>query len=463
MKEMIDLPEPPSWMHFVGIGGTGMSALAEIFLARGYRVSGSDVKKSTYSERLRSKGATVYYGHRPEHLSPGANLVVVSSAVARDNPEVEAARSRGLEVISRGQLLASLMREYRGVAVAGTHGKTTTTSMVGLALEAGGLDPTVLVGGEVDEYGGNARVGRGSYLVTEADESDGSFLYLAPIIAVVTNVENDHLDHYGHLGGVRQAFRTFLSQLPPEGLAVLWAGDTFLQELLPEIKARVITYDFSGATCRTGPLHQVGLGWETEVFYQEQQLGKLDLAVPGRHNVLNSLAAIAVSCHLGLDYARVAAALRRFGGVHRRFQVLGRVAGRWVVDDYAHHPTEVKATLEAAAQLHPRRITAIFQPHRYTRTRYLHQEFGTAFDRAQEVIVTDIYSAGEPPVDGVGPGLVVQAIRDKGLPTVKYMPGKEEIVQYLLKSSRPGDLIITLGAGDVYEIGEQFIRQQGFA
>lgn len=455
------MSQPPPRMHFVGIGGTGMSALADIYLARGARISGSDVKKSPASERLQAKGAAVYYGHRRENLPPDTQLVVVSSAIKPGNPEVEAARQQGIPIVSRGELLAGLVQEYRSIAIAGTHGKTTTTAMVGLALEAGGVDPTVLVGGEVEEYGSNARVGCSGWLVTEADESDGSFLCLRPLLAVVTNVEDDHLNYYGRMEDIHNAFRTFLRRLPPDGAAVLWAGDPALAGMAPEIQASLITYGFTDAACCAGTLQAVGVGWQTEVFYQGERLGELRLSVPGRHNVLNALAAIAVACHLRLDYAAVAAALERFRGVHRRFQVLGRTAGRWVVDDYAHHPTEVKATLDAAAQLHPRRIVAVFQPHRYTRTWQLYREFGSAFDEAQQVIVTDIYSAGEEPLDGVGAELIVQAIRQQGRTSVKYMPSRQEIVQYLARYSRPGDLIITMGAGDVYTIGEEFIRTSG--
>ncbi|TDA70497.1 MAG: UDP-N-acetylmuramate--L-alanine ligase [Clostridia bacterium] len=446
------------WIHFVGIGGSGMSGVARVLLEQGYRVSGSDLRQSGLTADLARLGAEIYLGHADANVRPGVTLVVVSTAIPRDNPEIVAARSRGIPVISRGEMLARLMHAKKGIAVAGSHGKTTTTAMISLLMAAAGLDPTVIAGGVSEDIGGNARCGHSDYLVAEADESDGSFLLLTPWLAVVTNVEDDHLDYYGSLGGIHAAFGRFLELVRPGGKAVVCLDDPVLAHLAGQAgqDSNIVSYGFkAGARYTAGMLHLNGRGSACTVYVDGSPRGELRLAVPGRHNILNALAALAVAEACDIGFSRAQAILAGFRGVRRRFQVLGRFGDIWVVDDYAHHPTEIRATLEAASQVSAGRVIAVFQPHRFTRTRNLYREFGQCFGQAAEVIVTDIYPAGEPPIPGISAELIVAAARENGHPAVKYMPREEEIVGYLAANSRPGDLIITLGAGDVYQVGHR--------
>ncbi|MDN5346815.1 MAG: UDP-N-acetylmuramate--alanine ligase [Clostridia bacterium] len=458
-KEMKDLGEK-EWLHFVGIGGVGMSALAQVLLGKGYRVSGSDLKENGVMQRLASLGATVNTGHAVENLSPGVRRVVVSSAIPPDNPEVTAARQRGLPVIKRGELLAEFMQPYRGITVAGAHGKTTVTAMIALTLLRAGFDPTVLVGGNVPEIGGNAYLGKSDYLVTEADESDASFLYLRPWVAVATNIEDDHLDHYGSVENIIEAFEAYLRQTKPDGFAVLCADDPNLRRLALDLPCRVVTYGLEvGGDLEATEIRFNGLGSRARVNSGGRELGWLELNVPGRHNVLNALAAAAVATNLGVEWAKIRESLASFRGVERRFQVLHGENNIWVVDDYAHHPTEIRATLSAASQVGARRIVAVFQPHRYTRTKFLYRDFGRAFRQADIVIVNDIYAAGEHPLPGVTAGLIVQALREAGQPRVLYLPTQEETLDYLRKESAKGDLILTLGAGDVWKISHSLVKE----
>jgi UDP-N-acetylmuramate--alanine ligase len=447
-------------IHFVGIGGSGMSGIAEILLNLGYRVTGSDQRRNEAIERLERLGAKVFVGHEPSHVY-GAHVVVYSSAVSRDNIEVQVARQRAIPVIPRAEMLAELMRLKYGIAVAGTHGKTTTTSMIGAVLAEGRLDPTIVVGGRITSLGSNARLGQGEYLVAEADESDGSFLKLAPTIAVVTTVDAEHMDHYETLDAIREAFVAFVNKVPFYGAAVLCLDQPNIQLLLPRIAKRVITYGLeSGADLVARRLHLSGLTSRFEVFQRGTALGECTLQVPGRHNVLNALAAIAVAIDLEIPFLTIQKALAGFAGVQRRFQVIGQADNVTVVDDYGHHPAEIRATLAAAKAGFDRRVVVIFQPHRYTRTLHLYQEFLTAFNQADALVVLDIYAAGETPIEGVTASDLADAIRAHGHRDVTYLGrDRARVIDHVIDISRPGDLVITLGAGDVGHLGPELLRR----
>jgi UDP-N-acetylmuramate--alanine ligase len=444
-------------IHFVGIGGAGMSGIAEVMLTLGYRVTGSDLRRGEAVERLERMGAKVFAGHDPGHVD-GAHVVVYSSAVARDNVEVQAARQRGVPVIPRAEMLAELMRLKYGIAVAGTHGKTTTTSMVAAALTAGGLDPTVVVGGRIHGLG-NARLGRGEFLVAEADESDGSFLKLSPTIAVVTTIDAEHLDHYPDLDAIRTAFCDFVNKVPFYGAAVMCLDQPNIQQLIPQVERRVITYGLeSGADITARRLSFVGTSSRFEIVHRGQVLGPAALQVPGTHNVLNGLAAVAVGLDLEVSVPVILEALAGFTGVQRRFQVRGEAAGVLVVDDYGHHPAEIRVTLAAAKAGFDRRVITVFQPHRYTRTLHLRQEFLTAFYQSDVLLVMDIYAAGELPIAGVHARDLAEGIQTHGHREVHYMDGERgAVVDWLAANTRPGDLVLTLGAGDVGQLGAELL------
>ena len=445
-------------IHFVGIGGSGMSGVAEILLNLGYRVTGSDQKRNEAVERLEQLGAKVFVGHEAGHVE-GAHVVVYSSAVSRDNIEVQVARQRGIPVIPRAEMLAELMRLKYGIAVAGTHGKTTTTSMIGAVLSEGRLDPTIVVGGRVTNLGSNARLGQGEYLVAEADESDGSFLKLAPTLAVVTTVDAEHLDHYGTLDAIRDAFVTFVNKVPFYGAAILCLDQPNIQLLIPRIDKRIITYGLeSGADLVARRLHLSGLTGRFEVFQRGTSLGECTLQVPGRHNVLNALAAITVALDLEIPFLTIQKALAGFTGVQRRFQVRGQAGGVTVIDDYAHHPVEIRATLAAAKAGFDQRVVTIFQPHRYTRTYHLREAFLTAFNQADVLIVMDIYPAGEAPIPGVNAADLADAIHAHGHRDVTYLGhDRARVIDHVINITRPGDLVITLGAGDVSQLGAELL------
>lgn len=449
-------------IHFVGIGGAGMSGIAEILLTLGYTVSGSDQRRSDSVERLERLGAKVFAGHDASHVE-GANVVVYSSAVARDNVEVIAARQRQIPVIPRAEMLAELMRLKYGIAIAGTHGKTTTTSMVGAVLAEGRLDPTIVVGGRVLNFGSNARLGQGEYLVAEADESDGSFLKLAPTIAVVTTIDAEHLDHYGSLDGIREAFVTFLNKVPFYGAAIVCLDQPNVQRLLPRLEKRVITYGLeSGADLVARRVRLAGLTSQFEVVHRGTPIGECTLRVPGRHNVANALAAVAVGLDLEVPFPTIQTALAGFAGVQRRFQVRGAAGGVTVVDDYGHHPAEIRATLAAAKAGFEGRVVTIFQPHRYTRTFHLRDEFATAFNQADVLVVLDIYPAGEAPIEGVSAADLVERIRAHGHRHVSYFEGdRAALLDHLCDITRPGDLVLTLGAGDVGQLGPALLERLG--
>jgi UDP-N-acetylmuramate--alanine ligase len=449
-------------LHFVGIGGVGMSGVAEVLLNMGYRVTGSDARRGETVERLERLGAKVFIGHDASNIE-GAHVVVYSSAVARDNVEVQAARLRGVPVIPRAEMLAELMRLKYGIAIAGTHGKTTTTSLVAAVLGAGGFDPTVVVGGRVHGLGTNARLGQGEFLVAEADESDGSFLKLSPTIAVVTTIDAEHLDHYGDLDAVRAAFLAFANKVPFYGAAVLCLDQPNIQQMIPAVEKRVITYGLEASADLTARrLEFAGTTARFEVLRRGRPLGPASLQVPGRHNVLNALAAVAVGLDLDMPFEVIAGALAGFTGVQRRFQIRGEARGVLVVDDYGHHPAEIRATLAAAKAGYDRRVITVFQPHRYSRTRDLRQEFLTAFNQSDVLVVMDIYGAGETPIPGVSARDLAEGIAAHGHREVHYMNGdRAAVVAFLCESTRSGDLVLTLGAGDVGALGPEVLARLG--
>ena len=446
-------------IHFIGIGGSGMSGIAEILLNLGYRVTGSDQKRNDAVEHLEQLGAKVFIGHAASNVD-GSHVVVYSSAVSRDNVEVRAAHERQIPVIPRAEMLAELMRLKYGIAVAGTHGKTTTTSLIGAVLAEGRYDPTIVVGGRVTSLGSNARLGQGDYLVAEADESDGSFLKLAPTIAVVTTIDAEHLDHYGTLDAICEAFRVFVSKVPFYGSAVLCLDQPNIQRLIPRLEKRIITYGLeSSADLVARHLQLAGMTSRFEVYQRGTLLGECTLQIPGRHNVLNALAAVGVGLDVEIPFVTVQKALAGFAGVQRRFQVRGSAAGVTVVDDYGHHPAEIRATLAAAKAGFDCRVVTVFQPHRFTRTHHLRQEFLTAFNQADVLIVMDIYAAGESPMPGVTAEDLANGIRAHGHRNVTYLGSdRARIAQHLCEITRPGDLVLTLGAGDVSLLGPEILK-----
>jgi UDP-N-acetylmuramate--alanine ligase len=446
-------------IHFVGIGGIGMSGIAEVLLNLGYKVSGSDLRESDTTERLRALGGEIMIGHRPANVG-SPHVVVISSAVKSDNVEVAAAREKQVPVIPRAEMLAELMRLKYGVAIAGAHGKTTTTSMVATVLAAGGIDPTVVIGGKLNSLGSNAKLGQGEFLVAEADESDGSFLRLSPTVAVVTNIDAEHLDHYRDIDEIKEAFLAFINKVPFYGVAILCLDEKHIQSLIPRVHKRYLTYGMSSqADYHALDATLLPLGSRFRVANHSGDLGWFELSVPGLHNVSNSLAAIAVARELEVDIEVIRKALKEFSGVHRRFEVKGEARGVLVVDDYGHHPTEVRATLAAAKASSGRRTVCVFQPHRYTRTKHLLEEFFTAFNEADRVIIMDIYAAGEQPIPGITGRAVYEGIKRYGHKDAVYLSGRDEVVGHLLSSLREGDLLLTLGAGDVWKVGEAVLER----
>lgn len=445
-------------IHFVGIGGIGMSGLAEVLLNLGYAVSGSDLTLSDVTRRLQEQGATVSQGHAAAHVQ-GADVVVMSSAVQPDNVEVLTARAQHIPVIPRAEMLAELMRMKYGVAIAGTHGKTTTASLVATVLAYGGLDPTVVIGGRLNSLGSNAKLGQGEYLVAEADESDGSFLLLSPTLSVVTTVDAEHLDFYGDLEAVKRAFTQFINRVPFYGCSVICLDQPHIQSLVPQIHRRCITYGLtSQADYVARDIRFNGLRSHFDVLRMGKQLGQFTLNLPGTHNVSNALAAIAVGIELAVPLPTIAKALAEFSGVHRRFDLRGVRHGVTVVDDYGHHPEEIRQTLRAAKSVWPdQRLVVVFQPHRYTRTRLLQQEFYTAFYDADALVLLDIYAAGETPLPGVTTALLYEGLIGHGQREVYYIQDCAAVVSFLQRYVRDNDILLTLGAGDVWRIGEAFL------
>jgi UDP-N-acetylmuramate--alanine ligase len=450
-------------IHFVGIGGIGMSGLAELLRTVGLRVTGSDAKESETTRRLAGLGIAVFEGHRPEHVA-GADVVVYSSAVSEENVEVSAARAAGIPVIKRAEMLAEVMRFKRGIAIAGTHGKTTTTSMTGAILLLAGLDPTIIVGGRMRDVG-SARLGRGEWLVAEADEFDRSFLELRPLLAVVTNVDLEHLDTYRDLNDLQDAFARFSHSVPFFGAALLGLDDPNVQEIRPLIRRRVVTWGLTpqaDVTARDLVLERSGSRFVAVA--ERTVLGPVNLSVPGLHNVKNALAALAVARELEIPFLLAARALGEFAGVIRRFERKGERRGVLVYDDYAHHPTEVSATLAAARQVCPdRRLVALFQPHLYSRTRDFAPQFGAAFLAADVLLVAPVYGSREAPIPGVTGALVADAATARGHRSVRFLASREEILPALEETLREGDLLVTMGAGDVLHFGEEWLQAGGAA
>jgi len=438
-------------IHFVGIGGMGMCGIAEVLANMGYRVSGSDMNDTEITRHLAAIGCTVKQGHRADNLGE-ADVVVVSSAIRGYNPEVEAARARQIPVIPRAEMLGELMRMKYGIAVAGAHGKTTSTTMVHTVLMAAGLDPTAVIGGRVNSLGlANARWGKSDYLVAEADESDGSFLTLTPTVAIVTNVDAEHLDHYGTFDNVKKAFTDFCNRVPFYGMSALCLDNPGVQAILPNLTKRFTTFGIaSQAVYRARNIRHDGMSTRFVAWRRADELGEVVLPMPGAHNVQNALGVLALADFLAIDFATYVQALAQFEGVARRFTVRGEIGGVTVVDDFGHHPAEVRATLSGArASFAGRRVIAAFQPHRFTRTRDQLDEFARAFHDADKIVICDIFAAGEKPIDGVTSDALVRLVRDAGHPEAAYVSRREDLARWLDDQARPGDLVITLGAGNI--------------
>lgn len=448
-------------IHFIGIGGIGMSGIAEVLLNLGYHISGSDLRETEVTRRLQSLGCEIFYGHRKENLKE-VDVVVISSAIRNNNPEVKAAEERFIPIIPRAEMLAELMRVKVGIAIAGTHGKTTTTSLIATVLAVAGLDPTVVIGGRLNSIGSNARLGQGEFLVAEADESDGSFLKLMPTLAVVTNIDPEHLDHYKDIEEIKEAFLSFLEKIPFFGLAVLCLDHPNIQSLIPRLKKRFTTYGMTTqADFQAKDIAFDGLSTSFNVVHRRQDVGRLSIRLPGIHNVYNALATLATAFELGISFQVVQDALRDFGGIQRRFQIKGEKRGILIIDDYGHHPVEIMATLHAARTGWGRRTVVVFQPHRYTRTQALFKDFLTAFNDADVLILTDIYSAGEDRIEGVESRALFAGLREYGHKDVTYLSDKREVIEHLLQIIKPGDMVITLGAGDIGQVSDELVRQLG--
>ncbi len=448
-------------IHFVGIGGIGMSGIAELLMNLGYRVSGSDLKESAITRRLASLGGEIHYGHKAEYVR-GADVVVYSSAVSEDNPEILEAREHYIPVIPRAEMLAELMRLRYGIAVAGAHGKTTTTSMIASILNRAHLDPTVIIGGRLDIWGGsNARLGEGEILLAEADESDGSFLALSPTIVVVTNLDLEHVDYYKSMKEIHDTFVEFINKVPFYGTAVICLDNHEIQRIIPRLKKRYISYGMSAqADLRARELEKKRLGVGFEVVWKGEPLGRVEVGMPGEHNVLNALAAIGVALELDLEFGVIAEGLKDLGGLARRFQIKGESQGVMVMDDYGHHPTEIVATLGTLRESWPeKRLVVVFQPHRYTRTKALFEQFTVSFNHADLLLLLPIYGASERPLEGVSAESLARAIKERGHKEVMSVGSKEEALEKLLGLVGEGDLVLTLGAGDVYGVGERLLQE----
>ncbi len=440
-----------------------MSGIAEVLSNLGYEVRGSDIRASDTTKRLESLGISITVGHRAENIS-GSHVVVISSAIGSDNPEVMAAKEKSIPVIPRAEMLAELERLKYSVLVAGAHGKTTATSLTACALASGGLDPTIVIGGKLKGTDSNAKLGQGDFFVAEADESDGSFLKLSPTIAVVTNIDREHMDFFENISEIKDAFISFVNKVPFYGISLLCADNEHVRELLPKVQRRFVTYGVSeGVDLTARNIKKEGLNSIFEAVFRDKSLGMFEIPMPGVHNVCNSLAAIGTAYELEIDMDNVREALRKFGGIQRRFELKGEVSGVRVFDDYAHHPAEIRATLKAAkeavGQERSGRLVALFQPHRYSRTQDLMGEFVNSFGDADKIILMDIYPAGEKPLNGISSESIFVKIRDMGKDII-YMKDRAEIVQYLAGDMTNGDILLTLGAGDVWKTGEEFLKKQ---
>lgn len=444
-------------VHFVGIGGIGMSGIAEILLSQGFNISGSDLNKTEVTERLESLGIKVYEGHSPENLKD-ADVVVYSSAVNLENPEVKEALKRKIPVIKRSEMLAECMRMKYGIGIAGTHGKTTTTSMVGLVLTEAGIDPTIIVGGKLSGLGGtNARLGKGDYIVVEADEFDRTFLKLTPIIAALTTLEREHLDTYKDLNDIKSAFVEFANKVPFFGFVVLCLDEPALQDVIPQINKKIFTYGITPqADIRATNISHSENHSEFSVIYLGKELGKIRINIPGLHNIKNSLVAVTIAKEMGVKFSVIKKALESFNGVYRRFETKYNKEVM-VIDDYGHHPTEINVTLDGIRRGWNRRLVAVFQPHLYSRTKDFYVEFGRSFLNSDVFICTDVYPAREKPIEGITGELIANTAKDFGHKNVYYEPDKTKIPELLQKIYKKGDLIITMGAGDIWKFGEKFV------
>ncbi|TCS80863.1 UDP-N-acetylmuramate--L-alanine ligase [Pectinatus cerevisiiphilus] len=445
-------------IHFIGIGGIGMSAIAEVLLEKGYTVTGSDLTSSAIVAGLQKRGAIIYKGHRSSNVN-GCDAVVKSSAIAADNPELLAAVEKNIKVYHRSDILAELLNSAKGIAVAGSHGKTTTSSMVSVVLDHAGVDPTVVIGGVVDYFHGNARLGKSEYVIAEADESDGSFLKFYPYVAAVTNIEDDHMDHYGTMENIIKAFRQFISNVQPTGTAVLCLDHENVRKIAALTDRPFISYGIvNDADYMADNIKMSKEKTSFDVLYKKSCIGRIELNIPGRHNILNALATVAICRFLGISMEQIAEGFKIFHGADRRFQTKKKTTDYWIVDDYAHHPTEIKTTLDAAKQTKPKRLICIFQPHRYTRTKLLAKEFGNCFSQADVLIFTDIYSAGEKPIPGISGKTILDEVEKTGKKAV-YIENMNEISSYVQKIMKPGDLIITMGAGNIFKCGEELAQK----
>lgn len=446
-------------IHFIGIGGIGMSGIAEVLLNMGYSVTGSDLRRTDTVERLERLGARIFINHAPENIGD-PDVVVTSSAISKNNPEVLAAKSRRIPLIPRAEMLAELMRLKYGIAVAGSHGKTTTTSMISTVLGFGGFDPTIVVGGKVKTLGTNAHLGKGNFIVVEADESDGSFLMLSPVIAVVTNIDREHLDYYENIMHLKEAFLSFLNKIPFYGLAVLCADCPRVRSIIPNFRKRFVTYGFSPqADFRAEDVRVYGFETDFRVLFKGSSLGNVRLNVMGRHNAENALASFAVGMELGMSFERIRDGLAEFRGIDRRLQVKGEGKGILVIDDYGHHPEEIRVTLNALRESFSKRVVVIFQPHRYTRTHLLFNDFVSVLKEADVLFILDIYPAGESPIEGVESKRLAEAIKDAGHKSVFYVDGMDDVILRVFNVLRPGDLVLTLGAGNVGTLGEKIAKE----
>ncbi len=446
-------------IHFVGIGGIGMSGIAEVLLNLGYEISGSDLSATDITQRLDDLGAAIHRGHDAAHIG-AADVVVTSTAVRPDNPEVIAAHQRNIPVIPRAEMLAELLKMKFSIAVSGSHGKTTTTSMIATLLAHGGLDPTIVLGGKLASIGSNARLGNGEVIVAEADESDGSFLKLSPCLAVITNIDKEHLDYYRDLEEIKEAFLQFANIVPFYGATILCLDDPCVREILPRIKRKIVTYGLTqAADYRAEGISFAGASSRFSLYHRDSLLGSVKLNVPGLFNVHNALATVAAAREMDLAFPVIRQGLQRFSGVQRRLEVRGEAEGITVVDDYGHHPTEIRATLAAAKLVWPGRIIVVFQPHRYTRTQALFSEFLTAFAQADALIVTDIYAASEEPIPGVSGEALCDGIRREGHPDARFIPEFDAIAAHLAGKVKRGDVILTQGAGSVWKAGEALLKR----
>jgi len=448
-------------IHFIGIGGSGMSGLASILLDLGYKISGSDIVTSKITKRLANKGATIFKGHNENNVEE-TDLVVISSAIPESNPEIKGARDRKITMIKRAEMLVRLMDNKYGIAVAGTHGKSTTASMISLLLEKSGFDPTVVVGGELNNFKNNAKLGKGNHIVVEADESDGSFLELNPRMAVVTNIEDDHLDHYGSMENILKDFKKFIDKVPDNGRIILCKDCDNIKGLAKQCGRNYVSYGiFTEADLMAKDIKLDKLNSKSKIYWQGEKIGELYLKVAGYHNILNALAAIATARELGISFKEIIKILETFQGVHRRMEIVANLNDKiLILDDYAHHPTEIKATLSVLrTSWQDRRIIAVFQPHRYSRTKLLAEKFGKAFFNADCVIINDIYSANESPISGISGETIFKEVKKSNHKQLKYLPSKDDILSYLSEIVQPGDIIITIGAGDIWTVGQELAEQ----